>query len=189
MIDRNILCALRPAAFVLVWTSAAGLAQAQWSPDPNGNNPIAVVADVQSLPVVTTDSNSGAYFAWRSARFDPGTGTTVYDLYAQHFDSSGVRLWAPNGVLVAYGTVSGDGTPANPPFGIAPPPFIIDGPILAWHDVRNAPDAGDIYAQKLNSSAGIPQWIVGGMPVTTAVGLQDSPALVSDGSGGAIITW
>ena len=176
------------APFVLGCTASAAIAQVQWSPDPNVNNPVAVVAEVQSFPIAVTDSMDGAIFAWRSARFDVGTGTIVYDIYAQRFDRYGVALWAANGVVVVGGSVSAVGSPMNRPFGMVAVPFPEGGAILAWHDVRNAPDAGDIYAQKLNNS-GIPQWTVGGVPVTTAFGLQDGPALVSDGSGGAVITW
>jgi hypothetical protein len=171
------------AAFVLGLTSAAAPAQEQWSPDPNANNPVAVVADVQSFPIVV--GNFYTTYAWRSARFDVGTGTIVYDIDAQQFDTEGVPQWGPTGVRIVSGSVSGLGSPAARPFAMIEDP---DGVILAWHDTRNAPDAGDIYAQKLNS-AGIPQWVVGGIPVSTAFGLQVSPVLVTDGSGGAIVAW
>lgn len=173
----------RLTAFVLGCTASAALAQDQWSPDPNENNPVAVVADVQSFPIVVGVLETT--FAWRSARFDVGTGTTVYDIDAQRFDSDGVPQWGPTGVRVVSISVSATGTPIVPPFSMVQG---TDGVTLAWHDVRNAPDAGDIYAQKLNN-AGIPQWIVGGMPVTTAFDLQDGPELISDGSGGAVVTW
>jgi hypothetical protein len=174
---------------VLGSTPTAVLAQVQWSPDPNVNNPVAVVADVQSFPIVVTDTNDGAIFAWRSARFDVGTGTIVYDIYAQRFDRYGVALWPATGVQVVAGSVSAAGSPMDRPFGMVAVPLSQgSGAILAWHDIRNAPDAGDIYAQKLSNN-GIPQWTVGGMPVTTAFGLQDRPALVADDSGGAVFTW
>jgi len=48
--------------------------------------------------------------------------------------------------------VGNGGTTTARPFAMS---ASYDGVILTWHDVRNAPDAGDIYAQKLNS-AGIP---------------------------------
>ena len=109
MCDSLIFQRLRVAAFVLAGTAPAAVAQDQWSPDPNANNPVAVVNDVQSFPVAVTDGLSGTIFAWRSARFDAGSGTTVYDIYAQRFDATGVAQWAPNGVLVASGTVSAPG--------------------------------------------------------------------------------
>jgi hypothetical protein len=183
MSDRKMLSSRTLALFLLGWTSTAVVAQEQWSPDPNANNPVAVVADVQSFPIVVSDSGSGSVFAWRSARFDVGTGTTVYDIDAQRFDNDAVPQWGPTGVRIVTGSVSATGN--SQPLAMV---RATDGVILAWHDVRNVPDAGDIYAQKLNN-LGIPQWTVGGTPVTTAFGLQDSPVVASDLSGGAIIVW
>ena len=60
------------------------------------------------------------------------------------------------------------------------------GTIIAWQDNRSG--NRDIYAQRLNA-AGIPQWSTDGVAICTASNDQDSPQLVSDGSGGAIITW
>jgi hypothetical protein len=172
---------------VTTWVAGATLVEAQWSPDPNVNNAVAVVTDMQSVPVAISDGSNGAIFAWLSARFDPGTSTTVYDIYAQRIGDSGVPLWALNGVPVVLGTVSAEGAPLVRPFSLVAYPFPGSGVIVTWRDIRNSPD-GDIYAQRL-SSTGIPQWVVGGMPVSTATGVQQHPLLVSDLSGGAIIVW
>lgn len=62
----------------------------------------------------------------------------------------------------------------------------VDGAIIAWQDSR----AGDydIYVQHLNL-AGIPQWQADGLPLCSRTGDQEFPQIVSDGSGGAIVTW
>ncbi|MBL7961570.1 Ig-like domain-containing protein, partial [bacterium] len=60
------------------------------------------------------------------------------------------------------------------------------GTIIVWEDGRS--DGGDIYAQRLNSS-GVPQWTVNGIVICNAGNVQSDAKLVSDGSGGAIITW
>lgn len=60
------------------------------------------------------------------------------------------------------------------------------GIVLIWEDYRNG-DA-DVYAQRLNA-AGVPQWGTDGVLVVDEANGQESPALVSDGSGGAIIAW
>lgn len=60
------------------------------------------------------------------------------------------------------------------------------GAIIAWVDNRNGNP--DIYAQRI-SATGMIQWTVGGVAVCTATGYQSWPTIVSDGSGGAIITW
>lgn len=72
-----------------------------------------------------------------------------------------------------------------------PLPIRTGGMILVWIDARNGSDkegAYDIYAQRV-SSAGAPQWTANGVPVCTAANDQNYPVLVSDGAGGAIITW
>lgn len=60
------------------------------------------------------------------------------------------------------------------------------GTILVWQDSRNG--NWDIYAQRLNPTGG-PIWPVTAVAITTDVSHQRNPQIVSDGSGGAIITW
>jgi hypothetical protein len=60
------------------------------------------------------------------------------------------------------------------------------GAIVAWTDGRSSTTR--IYAQHLDS-AGVPQWAAGGVPLSTTVGNQGSPAAVDDGAGGAIVAW
>jgi hypothetical protein len=57
----------------------------------------------------------------------------------------------------------------------------VDGP-----PARHA--AGDIYARRINAS-GTALWTADGVGVCTAGGSQDSPVIVPDGGGGAIIAW
>src|SRR5579862_1859613 len=61
------------------------------------------------------------------------------------------------------------------------------GYIVTWQDYRNGVD-GDIYAQRVNSQ-GSTLWTLDGIAVCSIGGDQLTPAMVSDGSGGAIITW
>ena len=60
------------------------------------------------------------------------------------------------------------------------------GIILVWEDYRNG-DA-DIYAQRLDG-AGAPLWGTNGVLVISKTLGQESPAIVSDGAGGAIVAW
>ena len=46
----------------------------------------------------------------------------------------------------------------------------------------------DIYAQRVNA-AGSPQWTADGVALCTAANDQRDPTIVSDGAGGAIVTW
>jgi hypothetical protein len=60
------------------------------------------------------------------------------------------------------------------------------GAIIVWSDNRSG--NYDIYAQRVNA-AGITQWTANGVAVCIAGGNQFFPVVISDGNGGAIITW
>jgi len=60
------------------------------------------------------------------------------------------------------------------------------GAIIVWSDVRNGNE--DIYAQRVDA-AGVVQWAPNGVPLCLAAFNQSFPAVVSDGAGGAIVTW
>lgn len=63
----------------------------------------------------------------------------------------------------------------------------IGGTIIAWMDIRSG-TSFDIYAQRVNGSGAV-QWTSDGVPISNAAGSQQHPQLISDGDGGAIITW
>src|SRR5258706_1764817 len=60
------------------------------------------------------------------------------------------------------------------------------GAIITWFDQRAG--NSDIYAQRIDA-AGVVKWTGDGVAICTAAGNQNTPAIVSDGAGGAIITW
>jgi len=60
------------------------------------------------------------------------------------------------------------------------------GAIIVWSDVRNGNE--DIYAQRVDA-AGVVQWAPNGVALCLAASSQSFPAIVSDGAGGAIVTW
>lgn len=66
------------------------------------------------------------------------------------------------------------------------------GTFIVWVDTRNdlGNTIGDIYAQRLDSF-GDPVWALDGIPIFAdgAASDQANPVIVSDGAGGAIITW
>jgi hypothetical protein len=63
------------------------------------------------------------------------------------------------------------------------------GAIITWQDFRSGIGINyDIYAQRVNSSGAV-QWTADGVAICTASYGQYSPRIISDGSGGAIITW
>ena len=62
----------------------------------------------------------------------------------------------------------------------------VGGSIIAWQDYRSG--EYDIYAQRVDAW-GNPLWSAGGVAVCDLTGHQVNAAIISDGAGGAIITW
>ena len=60
------------------------------------------------------------------------------------------------------------------------------GAVVAWTDGRGIDN--DIYAQHIGAT-GATLWTANGLPICLARNDQTAPAIVSDGAGGAIITW
>ncbi|MBI5477117.1 MAG: T9SS type A sorting domain-containing protein [Ignavibacteriales bacterium] len=136
----------------------------------------------QDYCMIASDGANGAVVVWRDFR-----NNTVYDIYAQRVNSLGDVQWDTNGIAIRslsqnsyLPSIIGDGT---------------GNTIMTWTDWR-VPSSPDIYAQKVNAS-GIPQWTANGAAISTATGQQAWGAIgghvttpiVSDGKGGAIITW
>lgn len=158
----------------LLITLVAAINFAQWSTDPNVNNQICAASGDQFLPQIVSDGSGGAIIVWEDFR----SGNN-YDVYSQRISSTGLVLWSLNGVVIA--AVSYDQTM---------PAIISDyngGAIITWTDFRSG-NYSDIYAQKINAD-GVPQWTTNGISVCNATNSQFNPSLISDGNGGAIVTW
>ena len=146
---------------------------AQWSTNPTVNNAISTAAGDQYYPTIVSDGSGGAIITWHDSR----SGNN--DIYAQRINASGVVQWTANGVAISTAadnqinpTIVSDGS---------------GGAIITWLDRRSGTDY-DTYAQRINAS-GLVQWTTNGVATCTAAGDQNWPTIVSDGSGGAIITW
>lgn len=126
--------------------------------------------------------------AWEAQAVSDGSGGAIIvwtynyngqmDIYAQKINANGVVQWAEGGVAVSVAT------------GAQTIPQIVSdgsgGAIIAWQDTRNG--NADIYAQRINAG-GVAQWTANGASVAVLAGEQTFPAMVADGSGGAIIAW
>jgi hypothetical protein len=127
----------------------------------------------QPRVALVSDGAEGAIVTW-TGKHDNGPG-----VYAQRFDNAGQPLWGAEGALVRSGALgpvmASDGS---------------GGAFVAWTDEQNVTGAekGDIYAQRLNSD-GTLAWEGDSVAICTAPNRQLCPAIVSDGSGGAIIAW
>jgi hypothetical protein len=172
---------LRIARAVLLGaTLSAALARpgfAAWPTNPLVNLPICTVPGNQLNPAIASDGSSGAIIAW-----DDGRGTAP-DIYAQHVLSTGIvdPAWPLNGRALC--TASGFQNLCQ---------IVSDGAhgaIVTWTDYRGGL-AADIYAQHVLASGAVdPAWPVNGRALCTALSHQLEPMIVSDGAGGAIVTW
>ena len=134
--------------------------------------PLCTAANYQTLPTIVSDDAGGAIVTWGDRR------SGNYHIYAQRVNASGVVQWTANGVALC--TAMGDQwVPTIVPDGAG-------GAIVTWYDVRSG--NSDIYAQRV-SALGVVQWAANGVPLCTATGDQSYPQIISDGAGGAIITW
>lgn len=149
------------------------LAQA-WPTDPTVNVPICTETGDQLMRFYGTvsDGSGGAITTWEDVR-----GGT-YDIYAQRVDADGNALWTAGGVAIStasghqrYPVIVSDGS---------------GGAIIVWQD--NRASTWDIYAQRVDAS-GTSQWTADGEAISPATHYQESPAAVSDGSGGVVILW
>ena len=145
----------------------------QWVKD---GTPVCTMVGAQSVPKVISDQAGGVVIAWLDYR----SGET-YDIYVSRIDRQGNAVWSPSGIPVC--TAPDDQT------NIAMIPDGTGGAIIAWDDYRNGAYGNqDIFAQRVNGN-GAMQWAANGVAICTAAGDQYGSSLISDGEGGAIISW
>lgn len=157
--DRDIYAQKLDSLGNLLWT-ANGVA-------------IVVKPSKQKDVKIISDGAGGAIAVWEDSL------SGYWDIYAQRISSSGNKLWATNGVPVCTASLNQKN-----------PRLVTDGAngaYIVWQDKRSGVDY-DIYAQHLNAS-GAPLWTNGGIAICTSADKQTNPKIVSDGLGGAIITW
>lgn len=199
-------------------------AKAQWTTNTAVNTPIIFPPAISNgaVPSLVSDANGGAFIAWSGSadisvqRVDAqgytkwaqngivicnqsssdilavsdGVGGLVitwvdnrdgnYDIYAQRIDSTGNILWTPNGVAISTDV-----------FEQNHPKIVSDntgGAVISWTDQRKG--NSDIYARRINAY-GVAQWTTSGVPICIEASEQPyyRTDMVSDGTGGAIITW
>lgn len=148
--------------------------KAQWSTNPSINNPISVATNDQLTPKIISDNAGGAIMVWNDYR----NATTSY-IYAQRINSTGVVQWNVDGEMLGK-SVSYNKRPAITADGFG-------GAIISWVDSSGT--GITLYMQRLNS-LGVQQWAPGGIVIAAInSNYMSSPELLSDGSGGATVTW
>lgn len=147
---------------------AASPATAQWEPDGNA-------LSGGGVPQIVTDGSGGAIVAWEY--WDPWGSQWDFAM-GQRLSPGGNEVWQPGGHIVAS---SNQNLPQLVSDGAG-------GAIFVWLDNRNG--FVNIYAQRIDAS-GAEQWAPGGVAIRVGGSSVDyaNLAVVSDGSGGAIIAW
>src|SRR5262249_53144036 len=159
-----------PTALLIVATAAAPSAPAR-------DIVVCDAAGGQSNPLAIADGKGGAVIAWADAR------NGNLDVFAQHVDAAGNvdPKWPARGLAVCE-AVNDQGASGIASDGRG-------GAIVTWYDQRNGKDY-DIYAQHVLASGSTDRaWPRGGVALCGAPGHQRAPTAVSDGAGGAIVTW
>jgi hypothetical protein len=165
---------------IAVWEETAGIYRDIMAQRVNGSGAHVWVTDVilcnapnlQYYLSVVADGEGGAIVSWLDYR--DGTANS----YAQRVDALGALLWAGNGAVVCAHSAS-----QNPPVATSDG---AGGGIFVWTDERGA-DA-DIYGQRI-TGPGLAEWAPDGIPVLADTADQWDPAIISDGAGGAYVTW
>ena len=131
--------------------------------------PLCVAPEAQEFPLIVSDGEGGAIVVWQDARgcvFPPCS----YEVYAQRVDATGNVVCETSGSQW-YPDIVSNGS---------------GGAIIAWSDSRSGPE--DIYAQRVDGSGNM-LWASCGVAVCNAADDQYMGSLVTDGAGGAIISW
>ncbi len=157
-------------AVSIVFIGAQAL-HAEWT---NDGIPLGTASGAQDSPAITADGTGGAVIVWRDSR-----ATVNTDIYAQAVTADGVIRWYPIAMPVCTAANS-QSAPLIIPDGSG-------GTIIAWQDARTGGSV-DIYVQKL-STIGYIQWPSDGVAICTGKTGLILGGIISDGSGGAIITW
>jgi hypothetical protein len=133
-------------------------------------------------PAIVSDGSGGAIICWNDWR-NGLSNSASNGFYAQRVSASGVPQWSNNGIAIAsYGNT----TPNVPTIASD----AAGGAIISWI-IANGFDT-EVRAQRVNS-AGVPQWTADGVELCTTgiwyLMVPETPSVVADGSGGAIVTW
>ncbi len=160
---KKILLLIIVVLFCISWTNRPGI-----------NTPVCTARNEQKKPQLVSDNDGGAVIVWEDSRT-----STDYDIYGQRLDSSGKALWTANGIglCTAIGAQRFPQVMADSSGGF----------IVTWYDRRNGKNY-DIYAQRIDPEGRV-KWTTDGVALCTANSDQFDPMPVSDGSGGAVITW
>lgn len=149
---------------------------AQWSGDTRVNTPVFIGPNGQFLPSAVPDGDDGAFVHWFSQ-----VTPSVVGLYAQRLDRMGRRVFPASGVQLFQGAVTGAVFKSATDDGLG-------GAIVTWSLTRTGTSTNsDIFAQRIRADGSL-AWS-STVVVCDTTSIQRNSRLISDGMGGAIITW
>jgi len=128
----------------------------------------------QSMATITVTTDSALVVVWEDERTDPSG-----DIYGNKLDPFGTQVWTLHGEPLATQPGISEVWP-----GVAPDDW--GGAYFVWRNWAPTPDG--VYGQRVNSS-GTSLWTAGGIRLTTTLHSAAFPGIVSDGQGGAIISF
>ncbi len=133
--------------------------------------------DPTALPVVIPDGTGGAFLTWEQGGFLRHTALV------QRFTATGTVAagWPSSGAPIDSSGWLGESAPVLCSDGAG-------GVIVAW--LGYVGESLGIKGSRLSGDGAlVPGWPGTGALVCGALGIQDAPGIVSDGSGGAIVVW
>jgi hypothetical protein len=133
---------------------------------------------------ITGDSAGGAIIAWHQqprGRIESGSVKALgMDIFVQKVDADGNVLWLEGGLPLEINKAAAEAFPIEPG-------LVSDGSggaIIIWRDAR---EGTGVYAQRIKADGTI-SWQAGGVKVSST-SLNPHPMIISDGDGGAIVSY
>ena len=145
---------------------------------PIGQVPLCTAPQDQDAPNMVLDGSGGAIIAW----YDRRNGSE--DVYAQRISGTGTTLWTANGIPIRH-------NPSSVVTSWTIPELVSDGAggaIIAWEWGWGTPTYFDIFAQRVDPDGKL-LWPDTGVVVCGAIDGQYYPQMITNGQGGAILTW
>lgn len=130
-----------------------------------------------------SDGAGGVVVTWIETRLR--TSQLLPGVYAAHVTAAGEvdPAWTYNGARVFE-------SPQGPLAQAAPASDGAGGAIVVWTYLVVPAQGTDLYARRVRADGTMdPAWPSIGRSVCAQAGDQDLPAIVSDGSGGAVVAW
>ncbi|MFZ5433929.1 MAG: T9SS type A sorting domain-containing protein [Calditrichota bacterium] len=160
--DTNIRAAKVTLAGELSWT-ANGAA-------------VCSAAGNQFNPTICTDGSGGCFVLWCDRR------TSEDGMFAQRLNGQGVVQWSADGILVYSGS---DNSASIAPSVIQ---SNVDGFLFAFTRRQSPGSNAEIRVQKILAGGTMPWSTEGSRASSTGCGYE-SPYIVSDNAGGALVAW